>query len=214
MSIKLTNISHSYNLKDYVLQNFNLEINEKELFAIVGPSGSGKSTLLNIVGGKIRPTRGSVFINGTDINKFTPKEFETFKLENVGCIFKELNLIPYLNVLENVLLSAILLNRSKKLYRERALNLLEKLELKDKAHNSILQLSEYEKQKIAMARALLLSPRVILADEPTGNLDRKNSDDFIEKLKSITSEENISVLIVTDDLKINEYADRVIYIDK
>lgn len=214
MSIKLTNISYSYNSKDYVLRNFNLNVEKKEIVAIVGASGSGKSTLLNIVGGNTIPKNGEVLLNGIDINKLTPKEFEDFKLRNIGYIFQNFNLLPYLNVLDNILLPAILLKENNNKYKEKALELLEELNLKEKANSNILELSGGQQQRVAIARALLVSPEVILADEPTGNLDRKNSDNFMEMLKKVASEGNVSVMIVTHDLKVSEYADRVIDISK
>lgn len=214
MSIKLTNISHSYNSKDYVLKDFNLDIEKKEIVAIVGSSGSGKSTLLNIVGGNIEPTKGNVLLNGTDISKLNSKEFENFKLKNIGYIFQNFNLIPYLNVLDNILLPATLLKENRRKYEKRALELLEELNLKEKAYSNILELSGGQQQRVAIARALLLSPEVILADEPTGSLDRKNSDNFMEMLKKVASEGNVSVMLVTHDLKVSEYADRVVDISK
>jgi len=214
MSIKLTNISHSYNSKDYVLKDFNLDIEKKEIVAIVGSSGSGKSTLLNIVGGNIEPTKGNVLLNGTDISKLNSKEFENFKLKNIGYIFQNFNLIPYLNGLDNILLPATLLKENRRKYEKRALELLEELNLKEKAYSNILELSGGQQQRVAIARALLLSPEVILADEPTGSLDRKNSDNFMEMLKKVASEGNVSVMLVTHDLKVSEYADRVVDISK
>lgn len=214
MSIKLTNISYSYNSKDYVLRDFNLNVEKKEIVAIVGASGSGKSTLLNIVGGNIKQASGEVLLNGIDINKLKPKEFEDFKLRNIGYIFQNFNLLPYLNVLDNILLPAILLKENNNKYKEKALDLLEELNLKEKANSNVLELSKGQQQRVAIARALLLSPEVILADEPTGNLDRKNSDNFMEMLKKVASEGNVSVMLVTHDLKVSEYADRVIDFSK
>lgn len=214
MSIKLTNISYSYNSKDYVLRDFNLNVEKKEIVAIVGASGSGKSTLLNIVGGNIKQASGEVLLNGIDINKLTPKEFEKFKLRNIGYIFQNFNLLPYLNVLDNILLPAILLKENNNKYKEKASDLLEELNLKEKANSNVLELSKGQQQRVAIARALLLSPEVILADEPTGNLDRKNSDTFMDMLKKVASEGNVSVMLVTHDLKVSEYADRIIDFSK
>jgi len=187
---------------------------QKEIVAIVGSSGSGKSTLLNIVGGNIEPTKGNVLLNGTDISKLNSKEFENFKLKNIGYIFQNFNLIPYLNGLDNILLPATLLKENRRKYEKRALELLEELNLKEKAYSNILELSGGQQQRVAIARALLLSPEVILADEPTGSLDRKNSDNFMEMLKKVASEGNVSVMLVTHDLKVSEYADRVVDISK
>jgi ABC-type lipoprotein export system ATPase subunit len=214
MSINLINVSHSYDSKNYVLKDFSLNINKGEIVAIIGSSGSGKSTLLNIVGGNIEPMEGEVLLNGTDISKLSPKQFEKFKLENIGYIFQNFNLIPYLNVIDNVLLPAILLKKNKNDYKGKAIDLLKKLNLEEKIDGNILELSGGQQQRVAIARALLLDPCIILADEPTGSLDRKNSDNFMEMLKKVATEDNVSVMLVTHDLKVSKYATKVVDISK
>lgn len=214
MSIELKGISHSYNSKEYLLKDFNLSIAKGEIVAIIGASGSGKSTLLNIVGGIINPNKGEVLLNGVNINTLKAKEIETFKLLNLGYIFQSFNLIPFLNVMDNILLPVTLLNKNSAEYRKEAIALLKELNLEHKINSDILELSGGEQQRVAIARSLILKPCIILADEPTGSLDRDNSTNFMKLLKEISSKRGVSIMLVTHDIKVTEYANRVIDISK
>lgn len=214
MSIELKGISHSYNSKDYILKDFSLTINKGEIVAIIGASGSGKSTLLDIVGGIINPTKGEVLLNGININTLKEKEIETFKLSNLGYIFQNFNLIPFLDVMDNILLPITLLKKNSKDYKNKVIELLKELNLEQKINSNILELSGGEKQRVAIARALILNPCIILADEPTGSLDRDNSTIFMKLLSEIASKRGVSVMLVTHDAKVTEYAQRIIDISK
>lgn len=214
MSIELKDISHSYNSNDYILKDFSLTINKGEIVAIIGASGSGKSTLLDIVGGIINPTKGEVLLNGININTLKEKEIENFKLSNLGYIFQNFNLIPFLDVMDNILLPITLLKKRSKEYKNQVVDLLKELNLEEKINSNILELSGGEKQRVAIARALILNPCIILADEPTGSLDRDNSTNFMKLLSEIAYKRGVSVMLVTHDTKVTEYAQRIIDISK
>ncbi|MBK1812002.1 ABC transporter ATP-binding protein [Clostridium sp. YIM B02505] len=214
MSIELKGISHSYDAKNYILKDFNLTIDKGEIVAIIGSSGSGKSTLLNIVGGINVPSSGEILLDGVNINNLKAKDVESFKLSKIGYIFQNYNLIPFLNVMDNILLPVNLLKKKLDSYKEEAINLLKELNLESKANANILELSGGEQQRVAIARALILNPSIILADEPTGSLDRDNTTNFMKLLKEISIKRSISVMLVTHDLKVTEYATRVIDISK
>jgi ABC-type lipoprotein export system ATPase subunit len=214
MSIELKSISHSYDTKNYILKNFNLTIDKGEIVAIIGSSGSGKSTLLNIVGGINVPSKGEILLDGVNINNLKAKDVESFKLSKIGYIFQNYNLIPFLNVMDNILLPVNLLKKKLDSYKKEAIKLLKELNLESKANANILELSGGEQQRVAIARALILNPSIILADEPTGSLDRDNTTNFMKLLKEISIKRSISVMLVTHDLKVTEYATRVIDISK
>jgi ABC transporter. len=214
MLINVKNVSHSYDMINFIIKDFNLTIDKGEIIAIIGASGSGKSTLLNIIGGIIEPTKGEVLYDNVNIHKLNKRDAETFKLSKLGYIFQNYNLIPFLNVLDNVLLPVVLLKRSIKEYKDEAIRLLKELNLENKIKSNILELSGGEQQRVAIARALILKPMIILADEPTGNLDKDNTINFMNMLKRLVNERKISVLIVTHDMDVAEYATKVIDLNK
>jgi putative ABC transport system ATP-binding protein len=191
------------------LQDVSLHIRKGEFVVIRGPSGSGKTTLLLTVGGMLRPTEGRVLIDGTDLYALSGGQRARFRRENTGFVFQMFHLVPYLGVLENVLLPG---NGSKgPADRTRARELLGRLGLSDREHHRPAELSAGEMQRTAIARALLNRPRLILADEPTGNLDPENAADVIEHLATFHREGG-TVVVVTHGSIADPYADRIVHL--
>jgi putative ABC transport system ATP-binding protein len=209
--IELRNISKSYNLnKDNefkALKSIDLEINKGDFVAIMGPSGSGKSTLMNILGALDTPTHGSYIINGEDISKFSNNQLADFRNRDVGFVFQQFNLLPRINVRNNVLLPTLYGSIENR--EERLKEVLEKVGLLDKAKNKSNQLSGGQIQRVAIARALIMKPSIIMADEPTGNLDTKTSMEIMKIFKEINEEGNTIILITHED-DIAAYAKRII----
>jgi putative ABC transport system ATP-binding protein len=194
------------------LKDVTITIKRGELVSIVGPSGSGKTTLLNLIGTLDRPTTGEVYINGVPTSKLNGKELATLRGKTVGFIFQSYNLIPYLNAIENVGLPLITLNVPNAKRREKAGMLLAELGLAEKADKKPNELSGGEQQRVAIARALVNSPSLILADEPTGNLDSKTAKDVASLLKGISEKEKVTIIMVTHNLEITGVSDRIIYL--
>ncbi len=193
------------------LKDVSFEVEQGEFVAIVGPSGSGKSTLLHILGGVDTPTSGGVIISGTDIGKLNENNLAIFRRRQIGLIYQFYNLIPILNVEENMTLPILLDGKKpdKKLLKD----LVEKLGLKDRLKHLPNQLSGGQQQRVSIGRALINHPALLLADEPTGNLDSKNSKEIISLLRKFNRENNQTVIIITHDERIALSADRVITIE-
>ena len=189
----------------------NIEIIEGEFVAIVGKSGSGKSTLLHIIGGLDRPTDGKVFIDGKDIFSLKDESLAIFRRRKIGFIFQYYNLIPSLNVWENIVLPIGLDNKT--VDEEFINDIIKALGLSDKKESLPNTLSGGQQQRVAIARALATRPSIILADEPTGNLDSKTSDEVMSLLKSMIKKYNQTLVMITHDETIAQMADRVIYIE-
>ena len=194
------------------LKGVTITIKRGELVSIVGPSGSGKTTLLNLIGTLDRPTTGEVYINGVPTSKLNGKELATLRGKTVGFIFQSYNLIPYLNAIENVGLPLMTLNVPNAKRREKAGMLLAELGLAEKADKKPNELSGGEQQRVAIARALVNSPSLILADEPTGNLDSKTAKDVASLLKGISEKEKVTIIMVTHNLEITGVSDKIIYL--
>lgn len=212
--LKVENLDKSYGkgeAKVDALKNINLSINKGEFVAIVGPSGSGKSTLLHLIGGVDKPTKGKVYINNVDIYSLKEKDLSIFRRRNVGLIYQFYNLIPVLSAKENILLPAELDNR--KIDKEYLDDLLKTLGLKERENHLPNELSGGQQQRTSIGRALINRPAVILADEPTGNLDSKNSKEVLELLKLSVKKYNQTLIMITHDLNIALQADRVITIE-
>lgn len=212
--LKVENLDKSYGkgeAKVDALKNINLSINKGEFVAIVGPSGSGKSTLLHLIGGVDKPTKGKVYINNVDIYSLKEKDLSIFRRRNVGLIYQFYNLIPVLSAKENILLPAELYNR--KIDKEYLDDLLKTLGLKERENHLPNELSGGQQQRTSIGRALINRPAVILADEPTGNLDSKNSKEVLELLKLSVKKYNQTLIMITHDLNIALQADRVITIE-
>lgn len=193
------------------LNDVSLEIEEGEFVAIVGTSGSGKSTLLNMLGGLDTMTRGEVYINDKKINDMNDEEITIFRRRNIGFVFQNYNLVPILNVYENIVLPIEL--DGVKIDTEYVDSIIEILGLKDKITNMPNNLSGGQQQRVAIARALATKPAIILADEPTGNLDSKNSMDVIGLLKMTSNKFNQTIVMITHNEEIAQLADRVIRIE-
>lgn len=183
-----------------------------EFAAIRGRSGSGKSTLLNLLGGIDTPTSGHITIDGVRLTALTPSERTRYRRDNLGFVFQFFNLIPTLTVLENVLLPAELAGRADPAIHKRALDLLARVNLVDRRQVFPDKLSGGEQQRIAIARALLMNPRVVLADEPTGNLDAKTGDDVLALLDEMTRQAGKTLIMVTHSHHVAQAADRVLTI--
>lgn len=212
--LKVENLDKSYGkgeAKVDALKNINLSINKGEFVAIVGPSGSGKSTLLHLIGGVDKPTKGKVYINNVDIYSLKEKDLSIFRRRNVGLIYQFYNLIPVLSAKENILLPAELDNR--KIDKEYLDDLLKTLGLKERENHLPNELSGGQQQRTSIGRALINRPAVILADEPTGNLDSKNSKEVLDLLKLSVKKYNQTLIMITHDSNIALQADRVITIE-
>ena len=193
------------------LDGVSFSVEKGEFIAIVGPSGSGKSTLLHILGGVDKPTSGQVYMNGQDVYKKNEEQLAIFRRREVGLIYQFYNLIPVLNVVENITLP-ILMDKQT-VQQERLDELLEVLNLKGRENHIPSQLSGGQQQRVSIGRALINMPAIVLADEPTGNLDRKNSQEIIELLKMTNRKYNQTVIIITHDENIALQADRIIAIE-
>ena len=212
--LKVENLTKSYGkgeAKVDAIKNINLSINKGEFVAIVGPSGSGKSTLLHLLGGVDKPTSGKVYINDVDIYNLKEKDLSIFRRRNVGLIYQFYNLIPVLSVKENILLPAELDNR--KIDKDYLDDLLKALGLKERANHLPNELSGGQQQRTSIGRALINRPSIVLADEPTGNLDSKNSKEVLELLKLSVRKYNQTLIMITHDPSIALQADRVITIE-
>ena len=213
--LKVENLSKIFNSpagKVVALTEVNFTIQEGELVSIIGPSGSGKTTLLNIVGALDRPDTGKVFISGIDIFSLKDSEIATMRNNLIGFIFQTFNLISRTTVLKNVELPGIIGSMSNKDRSRRALKLLGFLGLKDKAKSKPSDLSGGQQQRVAIARALMNNPAIILADEPTGNLDTKTGQDVFDMLKMLSRKFRRTVIMVTHNSELARATDRSIYI--
>ena len=213
--IKLKNITHKYEVANTsvpILNNINLKLESEKMYAIMGTSGSGKTTLLNILGGLIKPSEGEVYIGNKMISGLNEKEMAAFRLKNIGYIFQNFNLISFLNVEENIFFPLRLLKKNINNYKDKYKYLLKELDLEQKRFSYINEMSGGQQQRVAIARCLLVEPQDILADEPTGSLDSKNSAKVMEMLKKLHEENHITVVMVTHDEEMASYCDKVIKI--
>lgn len=188
-----------------VIKNITLSIDKGDFVSIIGPSGSGKSTLLNLLSTLQRPTSGKIIYGDKDITKMNEKEIANFRNRTIGFIFQSHHLFPELTSLENALFPASIAGLDNK-YRDNAIRLLERVGLKERLHYKPFQLSGGQCQRVAIARSLLLSPECVFADEPTGNLDVKSTQEVFNLLLELNEEENMTIVMVTHD---NSLADKV-----
>jgi putative ABC transport system ATP-binding protein len=197
-------------LEVQALTDVNLEIKEGEFAALVGPSGSGKTTLLNIIGGLDSSSKGITLLNDIDISKLKETQLSDFRLFQLGFVFQSYNLVPVLSALENVELVMVLQGRHKKDCRQRANHYLELVGLKDVIHRRPSALSGGQQQRVAVARALAAGPRLVLADEPTANLDSENATALLDIMHSLSHEEKTTFLFSTHDPRVMDRAERII----
>ena len=206
----LTKIYGNQDNKTIALDNVSFTVKKGEFVSIIGASGSGKSTLLHLLGGVDKPTSGTVFINNIDIHKLREEQLAEFRRKEIGIIYQFYNLLPIMNVKENILLPSQL---DKTDIDEKELNdLINVLGLEDRITHLPNQLSGGQQQRVAIGRALINHPAIILADEPTGNLDSKSSEEIVELLKISNKKYNQTILLVTHDERIAKEADRTITI--
>ncbi|MEW8961477.1 ABC transporter ATP-binding protein [Paraclostridium dentum] len=213
VTLETINLGKIYGKKEtsvHALKDANLKINKGEFVAIVGPSGSGKSTFLHLVGGLERPSSGTIKVDGKDICCLSDRELAKYRRQKVGFVFQQYNLIPVLNVAENIELPVKLDNR--KVDKDYINELMELLGISERKNHLPSQLSGGQQQRVAIARALSAKPSIILADEPTGNLDTKTTEEVINLLKSSIKKYNQTLIMITHNENIAKKADRIISI--
>jgi lipoprotein-releasing system ATP-binding protein len=211
--ITATELDKSYNSKAKaveVLAGASMEVHSGEILGIVGASGSGKSTLLHILGGLDRPDAGNVLFKGQNIFEQGNNFLEQFRNRHIGFVFQTFNLLPDFTALENAMFPGLIANRDKKSVQEKAEELLGLLGLKDRLHHKPGELSGGETQRVALARSLANQPEIVLADEPTGNLDSRASEQFLDLARKLNEEMNQTFVIVTHSAKIARSLDRVL----
>ncbi|MEX2702755.1 MAG: ABC transporter ATP-binding protein [Candidatus Baldrarchaeota archaeon] len=196
----------------HALKNVNLKVYRGEMVAVVGPSGSGKTTLLNLIGTLDKPTSGKIYIEGEDITTKSEKELTLLRRRKIGFVFQFYNLIPVLTAYENVELPLLISGVPKKEREKRVRRLLEMVGLEDRMNHRPDELSGGEQQRVAIARALVNNPSIILADEPTGDLDTETGLMVVQLMRKLAKEEDSTVIMVTHDPQISEIADRIIYL--
>lgn len=214
-SVKVVNISKIYNtgtIEVRALENVSFSLEQGEFVAIVGPSGSGKSTLMNILGTIDKPTHGEVYIDGIATSRMSGDELAEFRNKKLGFVFQAYNLISGLDAEKNVELPLMTTNMSDAERKTKAENLLIKLGLRERLRLRPTRLSGGEQQRVALARALVNDPTLILADEPTGNLDTKSGEEVIKLLRNISKTGKVTIVMVTHNLDITDYCDRIIHI--
>ena len=207
----LTKIYGKDSTKVIALDDVSFSVEKGEFIAIVGASGSGKSTLLHLIGGVDRPTKGKVYIDGKDIFSFNDEKLAIFRRRQVGLIYQFYNLIPILNVEENITLPLSLDNRQ--IDKERLNEMLKTLGLEKRRNHLPNELSGGQQQRTSIGRALITNPTIILADEPTGNLDSKSSDEIVALLKKTNKELKQTIIMITHNMEIAKIADRIIKIE-
>jgi len=214
IDIRVKNLKKIYpgKVPTHALQGISFEITEGEFVAIMGKSGSGKSTMLHQLGLLDSPTEGEIIIDDVDISKLSDRDKTLFRLQRLGYVFQEYALIFELTALENVLLPAFALNGSRQSYKERAIEMLNRVGLKERVDHRPNELSGGEQQRVAIARALINNPKILFADEPTANLDTNSSREILELFKKLNKEMGQTIVLVTHEPDDRKYVDRVIWI--
>lgn len=213
--VELKNIVKTYKLGDeqiHALDNLSLSIKDGEFLAIIGPSGSGKTTLANIIGGLDRPDTGEVLVDSENINSKNDEELSFYRNKKIGFVFQTFNLQSGFTALENVMVPLIFANIGIKTRRTKAFECLQAVGLEDRLQHKPNQLSGGQRQRVSIARALANGPEIIIADEPTGNLDSEKGQEILTLLKKLNKEKKLTLIIITHDQRIARQADRVIEI--
>lgn len=215
--IQIRNLYKSYwrnSLEIPVLHNLSLDVNEGEFLALMGPSGSGKTTLLNMIAGIDRPTKGEIIVAGTEINKLNESALAKWRASSIGFIFQFYNLIPVLTAFENVELPLLLTKLSKKERKEHVETALNIVGLGDRMHHYPKQLSGGQEQRVAIARAIVTDPVILVADEPTGDLDRNSAAEILTLMERLNEEFKKTIVMVTHDPHAAEKAKRILHLEK
>lgn len=211
--IELKNVTKTYELggeKIFALDQVNLKVGKGDFIAIVGPSGSGKSTLANVIGGLDMPDEGEVLVDGKNITKVGDSELSDYRNKKIGFVFQSYNLHPTYTALENVMVPLIFSGMAPREREKRALDCLKTVDLEDRIKHRPNQLSGGQRQRVCIARALANNPEVIIADEPTGNLDTKKGAEIVEILKGLNQKSGITLVIITHDQQVAKQAKRII----
>jgi putative ABC transport system ATP-binding protein len=211
--IKAENIIKKYRMGSHivsVLNNINLKIYPGEILTILGTSGSGKTTFLNLAAGLERPTKGNIFINGHNLNKISEKKMAAFRRRYIGFVFQLYNLIPSLTALENAVLPLVFEGVPTREREKRGRELLKQMGLGNRLQHKPNELSGGQRQRVSIARAMINNPRIIFADEPTGNLDSKTTEEILKLLTSTIREKGQTLLMVTHDIEVAGYGDRTV----
>ena len=214
--LEAIDIIKQYNVYDNVVtavDRSSMSVEDGEFVAIMGTSGSGKSTFINICAGLDRPNSGSVLVGGTDITRMRDDELALWRGKNVGFVFQSYKLIPYLTAYENIIMPLNAADRKKEKHEERLKMLIRSLNLGDRLTHLPSELSGGQQQRVAIARALIHYPRILFADEPSGNLDRKSADEVLNLLLELNKTLNQTMIVVTHDFSIAERADRILYME-
>ncbi|MBS5822521.1 MAG: ABC transporter ATP-binding protein [Clostridium argentinense] len=198
--------------KIVALDNINLEIYQGEIVCLLGTSGSGKSTLLNMMAGLEKPSKGQIIIKNKNIEKMSENQLAAFRQRYIGFVFQSYNLLPTLSALENVTLPLIFRNVKTSKRQEKAKKMLEAVGLEKRLNHKPSQMSGGQQQRVSIARAFVGDPNIVFADEPTGNLDTKTTLEIMELMTKMAKEQNQTLIIVTHDIEISYYADRIIHI--
>jgi putative ABC transport system ATP-binding protein len=213
--VRTKGLEKTFTLGDTVLKALDgvqLDIRRGEYVSIMGPSGSGKSTLFNMIGGLDKPTKGTVFIDEVDMAQLDAAELAWLRCRKIGYIFQTFNLIPVMTALENVTLPMIFAGKSGEEAMEKGMKLLGSVGLEARYHHKPTELSGGQQQRVAIARAFANDPAIILADEPTGNLDLRTGKEIITLLKEMNVRQNVTIITATHDLKMLDVSDRVVWI--
>jgi putative ABC transport system ATP-binding protein len=215
MILETENVEKVFKIDDRklrALSDVNLQVRRGDFISIMGPSGSGKTTLLNILGCLDRPTKGSVTLDGVDVTKIPEKKLYTVRRDKVGFVFQTFNLMPYLNAVENVELPMEGAKKPKDEKRSRSRELLRMVGLSEREGHRPYRLSAGEQQRVAIARSLANNPAIILADEPTGNLDGKTKFEIVDLLRKVNAEHGTTIIMVSHDSQIASYAERILFL--
>ena len=214
--IRAVDVKKVYQMGDsetHALRGVTLDVRRGEYLSIMGPSGSGKSTFFNMIGGLDKPTAGKVYIDQVDIAQLDPYELAWLRCRKVGYIFQMFNLIQVMSCIENVMLPMSFAGKDSEEARDRALEILDMVGLRDRALHKPAEMSGGQQQRVAIARALANSPDIILADEPTGNLDLKTGEEIIELFSKLRDKLGVTIITATHDLKMLKASDRIVWID-
>ncbi|MBW2968882.1 ABC transporter ATP-binding protein [Candidatus Woesearchaeota archaeon] len=214
--LRLENVWKSYNMGRAgvltVLKDINLDVYKGDFVAITGPSGSGKSTMMNLVGALDIPSKGNIFLNKKNINEMSSSSLAELRGETIGFIFQQFNLIPTLDAVQNVMLPMEFINMPASDARKRAENLLTKLGLGDRLNHRPNELSGGQQQRVAIARSLANDPEIILADEPTGNLDSKSGKFIMDFLRELNKKQGKTIILITHDTHLIKHAKKIIHL--